>query len=70
MGANNLQVYDKILGGVEEAGGLKAMLFRKALASKAEALKSGTDASALSHMIWDKLVFGPLKTRLGLITFQ
>lgn len=58
-------MYDKILGGVEEAGGVKAFLFRKALASKAEALKTGSDASALSHMLWDKLVFGPLKVRLG-----
>jgi len=59
------RVHDKIQAGVEEAGGLKAQLFRRALAAKTSYLQTGSDASALGHMLWDKLVFGPLKQRLG-----
>mmetsp|Transcript_14933 Transcript_14933/g.24322 ORF Transcript_14933/g.24322 Transcript_14933/m.24322 type:complete len:660 (+) Transcript_14933:368-2347(+) len=55
------RVHDKIIMGVEEAGGVKKWMFEKALASKVAGLKSGS----LTHPIWDRLVFGPLKTRLG-----
>eukprot|EP00658_Telonema_sp_P-2_P035592 TRINITY_DN25853_c0_g2_i1.p1 TRINITY_DN25853_c0_g2~~TRINITY_DN25853_c0_g2_i1.p1 ORF type:complete len:653 (+),score=193.98 TRINITY_DN25853_c0_g2_i1:116-1960(+) len=59
------RVHDKILAGVEEAGGIKAMLFKQALAAKTGYLAAGNDAAALKHMVWDTLVFGPLKKRLG-----
>ncbi len=55
------RVYDKIIQGVEQAGGLKAYLFRTALAAKVSGLRSGS----LTHPLWDFLVFGPLKKRLG-----
>jgi len=56
------RVYDKITQGVEEAGGVKARLFHQALASKTRALRSG----AQTHPLWDRLVFNPLKARIGL----
>jgi len=56
------RVYDKITQGVDEAGGLKAKLFHMALAAKAQGLKSGN----LTHALWDRIVFGPLKAKVGL----
>ncbi|CAK9113130.1 Long-chain-fatty-acid--CoA ligase 5 (Arachidonate--CoA ligase) (Long-chain acyl-CoA synthetase 5) (LACS 5), partial [Durusdinium trenchii] len=55
------RVRDKILAGVEEAGGIKKWLFEKALASKVAGLQQGS----ITHPIWDRLVFNALKTRLG-----
>uniref|UniRef100_A0A7S3PCP5 Long-chain-fatty-acid--CoA ligase n=1 Tax=Aplanochytrium stocchinoi TaxID=215587 RepID=A0A7S3PCP5_9STRA len=55
------RVYDKIIAGVQEAGGIKQWLFEKALASKIAAMKNGS----LKSTIWDTLVFGPLKKRIG-----
>ena len=56
------RVYDKVIAGVEEAGGIKAWLFNKALASKVANLRMGH----LTHAIWDRLVFNGLKAKLGL----
>jgi len=50
---------------VEEAGGIKASLFHRALAAKEFYLASGSDASALKHAVWDTLVFKAVKARLG-----
>lgn len=55
------RIYDKILQGVDESGGIKKWLFTKALTSKVAGLRSGS----LKHSVWDTIVFGPLKTRLG-----
>jgi len=55
------RIYDKILAGVDEAGGIKKWMFDKALSSKVQGLREGH----LTHGLWDRLVFGPLKTRLG-----
>lgn len=55
------RVYDKILAGVQEAGGVKGWLFNRALRDKVTGLRDGH----LSHALWDRLVFGPLKKRLG-----
>ena len=58
---------NKLLAGVTEAGGLKQWLFEKALAAKTANLRSDKEgAGTLKHMVWDTLVFGPLKKRLGL----
>eukprot|EP00808_Paulinella_micropora_P017735 g1616.t1 len=56
------RVYDKILAGVNEAGGVKQIMFEKALAAKTEGLKKGK----ITHPIWDTLVFGPLRKKLGM----
>ena len=55
------RIYDKILQGVDESGGIKKWLFNKALTAKTAGLRNGT----LKHSIWDAIVFGPLKKRLG-----
>mmetsp|Transcript_19756 Transcript_19756/g.25605 ORF Transcript_19756/g.25605 Transcript_19756/m.25605 type:complete len:658 (+) Transcript_19756:161-2134(+) len=55
------RVYDKIIAGVDEAGGVKKWLFEKALASKLAGLRSGS----LKHRVWDTLVFGPMKKKIG-----
>lgn len=61
------RVYDKIIGGVAEAGGFKAWLFNKALDAKVAGLRSDCEnAGTLTHGLWDRLVFSPLKKRLGL----
>jgi long-chain acyl-CoA synthetase len=56
-------IMDKIRNGVtkkvNEAGGIKAKLFNKAFASKANAIKQGNDSP-----FWNKLVFDKLRARL------
>eukprot|EP01006_Ploeotia_vitrea_P030525 TRINITY_DN62918_c0_g1_i1.p1 TRINITY_DN62918_c0_g1~~TRINITY_DN62918_c0_g1_i1.p1 ORF type:complete len:686 (+),score=60.63 TRINITY_DN62918_c0_g1_i1:23-2059(+) len=56
------RLYDKITGGVKEAGGVKQALFEKAYNTKLQYLRQGH----LTHKLWDGLVFTPLKTKLGL----
>ena len=55
------RVHDKILAGVTETGGLKGWLFNRALRDKIAGLRQGH----LTHAVWDRLVFTPLKKRLG-----
>ena len=56
------RIYDKVLGGVEAAGGVKAALFKKAFADKQHYLRSNVN----THAVWDALVFRPLAARVGL----
>lgn len=61
------RIYDKITAGVVEAGGIKAKLFQTALAAKlANLRKDERGQGSLTHRVWDTIVFGPLKKRLGL----
>lgn len=55
------KLYAKIMAGVTENGGIKAMLFNKAVDSKTKALKNGYNTDSL----WDKLVFSKIQARLG-----
>eukprot|EP00948_MAST-09A_sp_MAST-9A-sp1_P001934 g1934.t1 len=61
------RIYDKILMGVKEAGGVKQTLFEYALQQKLDGLRhdKGGDGT-VKHWLWDRIVFGPLKKRLGL----
>mmetsp|Transcript_1312 Transcript_1312/g.3208 ORF Transcript_1312/g.3208 Transcript_1312/m.3208 type:complete len:669 (+) Transcript_1312:212-2218(+) len=56
------RIYDKLLAGVEEAGGMKKWLFDKALAAKIAGLRQGT----VKHPVWDPLVFKAVKAKVGL----
>lgn len=61
------RVHDKILAGVNQAGGLKKQLFMTALNAKIANLQIDQEGKGkLSHKVWDNVVFGPLKKRLGL----
>lgn len=57
------KIYDKITNGVTAAGGLKATLFNKGLASKTYYLKNG---GHLTHGFYDKLIFNKVRAKLGL----
>ncbi|KAJ3377928.1 Long chain acyl-CoA synthetase 7 peroxisomal [Lobulomyces angularis] len=55
------RIYDKVLAGVSAKGGVAAFLFNQAFNAKKKGLANGTQKSWL----WDKLVFGAVRQRLG-----
>ncbi|KAJ3189101.1 Long-chain-fatty-acid--CoA ligase 5 [Gaertneriomyces sp. JEL0708] len=55
------RIYDKVNQGATEGGAVKAALFRMALASKMEGLKSGK----MTHPVWDRLVFAKVNAVTG-----
>jgi long-chain acyl-CoA synthetase len=55
------RIYDKILAGVKAKSGVAQFLFNKAFAAKKANLAKGE----LTHWLWDSLVFGNVKSRLG-----
>ncbi|EEY59181.1 long-chain-fatty-acid-CoA ligase, putative [Phytophthora infestans T30-4] len=55
------RVYDKITQGAEAAGGLKKMIFDRAIASKL----AGVEEGRKTHALWDRLVFNKLRQALG-----
>ncbi|KAG0293702.1 Long chain acyl-CoA synthetase 7 peroxisomal [Linnemannia gamsii] len=55
------RIYDKVLAGVQAKGGIAAFLFKRAYNTKKANLKKGI----LEHALWDKLVFGAIRARLG-----
>lgn len=55
------RVYDKIIQGVAAAGGLKKLLFDRALAAKLAGLSDGYT----THALWDALVFSKIRMVLG-----
>lgn len=55
------RLYDKVHGAVNEKGGISKKLFGMALEVKKEGLKDGY----LTHAIWDSVVFGKVRSRLG-----
>jgi len=57
------KIYDKIVGGAQAAGGIKATLFNMGLNTKLDNLHAG---NGVTHPIWDRLVFGKLAARVGL----
>ena len=54
------KIYDKIMGGVEAAGGAKAAMFKQAFEAKRYWLKRGH----LKHKLWDGLVFNKVSVAL------
>jgi long-chain acyl-CoA synthetase len=57
------RIYDKIMGGVEETGGRKARIFKKAYEAKRQALLNN---NKITHGLWDKIVFRKVAARVGL----
>jgi len=55
------RIYDKVMAGVAEAGGLKATLFNWALSSKMGYLPAGH----VTHSLWDSLVFANVRKLFG-----
>ncbi|KAG0075269.1 Long chain acyl-CoA synthetase 7 peroxisomal [Linnemannia elongata] len=55
------RIYDKVLAGVKAKGGIAAYLFNRAYAAKRDNLRRGI----LEHALWDRLVFGSIRARLG-----
>ncbi|KAG0273937.1 hypothetical protein BGZ95_010262 [Linnemannia exigua] len=55
------RIYDKVLAGVKAKGGLAAYLFNRAYTAKKNNLRRGI----LEHALWDRLVFGSIRARLG-----
>ena len=56
------KVYDKVMAGVKEKNSFKQMLFNWAYAAKVENLR---ETGELKHWIWDRLVFEPIRAKLG-----
>ncbi|XP_004365642.2 acyl-CoA synthetase long-chain [Capsaspora owczarzaki ATCC 30864] len=56
------RIYDKVVGTVTQAGGVKKFLFDQALASKSAELAQGI---CRRDSIWDKLVFKKVQATLG-----
>jgi len=55
------RIYDKVMAGVKAKGGLAAALFNRAYNSKKANLKGGY----IDHALWDRLIFGAIRARLG-----
>ncbi len=51
------RIYDKVMGGVEAAGGIKAKLFKQAF----EAKKYWLARNDNKYKIWDSLVFDKVR---------
>ena len=58
-----VEIYNKIVGGAQAAGGVKKMLFEAALSAKVANLHA---TGATSHGFWDRLVFKKVGVQLGL----
>ncbi|CAK9075045.1 Long chain acyl-CoA synthetase 6 [Durusdinium trenchii] len=56
------RVHDRLLAGVQEAGGLKKVLFDRAYAAKKAALADGKN----THPLWDRLIFSKIAEKVGL----
>jgi len=56
------RIHDKLRAGIEDAGGLKKVLFDKAYAAK----KAGLSSGSVTHGLWDRLIFSKIKQRVGL----
>ena len=55
------RIYDKVMAGVNTAGFIKSWLFNTAFSSK----KSNLENGVVSHFLWDWLVFGKVRAKLG-----
>ncbi|KAF0693244.1 Aste57867_15768 [Aphanomyces stellatus] len=55
------RVYDKVMQGVNSAGGVKKLMFDYAYSTKKQGLAEGTN----THAIWDALVFSKIRELLG-----
>ncbi|KAJ1555032.1 Long chain acyl-CoA synthetase 7 peroxisomal, partial [Nowakowskiella sp. JEL0078] len=55
------RIYDRVLAGVKAKGGVAQTLFETAFAAK----KAGLAKGYLTHFLWDRLVFGTVRARLG-----
>lgn len=57
------RIYDKVMSGAREAGGVKAALFNKGYEAKRYWLK---ESGSVKHAFWDNLVFKKVAARTGL----
>ena len=57
------RIYDKLIAGVREAGGIKQKLFEFAYDQK---LQNMRESNSYTHFLWDRLVFGPTKAKVGM----
>src|SRR5205085_8894906 len=55
------RVYDKVIAGVKSKGGVAQFLFNTAFSAKKKNLSRGI----VEHMLWDRIVFRPIRARLG-----
>eukprot|EP01029_Cantina_marsupialis_P025563 TRINITY_DN6775_c0_g1_i1.p1 TRINITY_DN6775_c0_g1~~TRINITY_DN6775_c0_g1_i1.p1 ORF type:complete len:656 (+),score=176.99 TRINITY_DN6775_c0_g1_i1:68-2035(+) len=56
------RIHQKIMNGVNEAGGLKKFLFNRALKTK---LKNMRNNEQLTHWLWDRIIFKKVQKVLG-----
>jgi len=56
------RVHDRLLAGINEAGGLKKALFERAFAAKKGMLPQGKN----THPLWDRIIFKKIAEKVGL----
>jgi long-chain acyl-CoA synthetase len=54
------RIYDKVLAGVRQKGGVAEKLFNMAFSAKKQQLNK-----TVNHWLWDRLVFGKIREKLG-----
>ncbi|EIE87990.1 hypothetical protein G6F46_009930 [Rhizopus delemar] len=54
------RIYDKVLAGVKKKGGMSAYLFHNAFQAKKKHLNK-----TIHHWLWDRVVFGQIRQKLG-----
>ncbi|RIA90730.1 hypothetical protein C1645_823030 [Glomus cerebriforme] len=55
------RVYDKVMAGVKAKGGVAQWMFTTAFNTKKQGLSHGS----VDHWMWDRVVFAPIRARLG-----
>jgi long-chain acyl-CoA synthetase len=55
------RIYDKVMAGVKAKGGIAQTLFTMAYNQKKSLLSRGI----INHWLWDRIVFAPIRARLG-----
>ncbi|RIA88588.1 hypothetical protein C1645_725835 [Glomus cerebriforme] len=55
------RIYDKVMAGIQAKGGVTQLMFTTAYNTK----KNGLNKGNVDHWMWDRVVFAPIRARLG-----
>lgn len=57
------RIHDRLRAGIEEAGGIKKVLFDRAYMTKLIGMR---EQGSVKHALWDRIIFSKIKERVGL----